>query len=98
MKFIKVSEVSDPLEKELYEYMYKASKDGILESKEFEKWCKNNYYKIYNWFTKVIDEQIKICLNDGIISKKRNYTTRFSQGSEKKNRRTTRLKCPYHDK
>ena len=63
-----VSEVSDPLEKELYEYMYKASKDGILESKEFEKWCKNNYYKIYNWFTKVIDEQIKICSNDGIIT------------------------------
>ena len=62
-----VSEVPDSLENELYTYMYKASKDGILESKEFEKWCKSNYYKIYNWFTKVIDNEIKYYLDNGAI-------------------------------
>ena len=62
-----VAEVDDPLENELYKYMYKASRDGILESKEFEKWCKNNYYKIYNWFIKIIDAEIKYYLDKGII-------------------------------
>ncbi len=43
------------LEDDLYKYMYAASKDGILESKEFEKWCKNNYSRILNWFDRVLD-------------------------------------------
>ena len=43
------------LEKTLYRYMYEASKDGILESREFEKWCKTHYSKILNWFDDVLD-------------------------------------------
>lgn len=43
------------LEDELYKYMYEASKDGVLESKEFEKWCRKNYSKILKWFDKVLD-------------------------------------------
>lgn len=33
-------------EKELFNMFYESSIDGILENKEFEKWCKNNYSKI----------------------------------------------------
>lgn len=42
-------------EEDLYRYMYEASKDGILESKEFEKWCSSHYSKILGWFDKVLD-------------------------------------------
>ena len=38
------------IEKELYDMMLSASKDGILEEDEFERWCNNNYQKIFNWF------------------------------------------------
>lgn len=53
------------LELELYEYMLKASKDGILESKEFERWCKNNYSKILNWFDKVLNYENKKLETEG---------------------------------
>ena len=49
--------ISSPVEREneLYKYMYEASKDGILESKEFETWCKKHYSKILKWFDQVLD-------------------------------------------
>jgi len=38
-------------EQELYNYFrLAAGNDGILENKEFEKWCKKNYTKIDAWF------------------------------------------------
>lgn len=56
------------LELELYKMMYDASKDGILESREFEKWCKNNYSMILEWFDKVIDEETDKLLREGKIN------------------------------
>lgn len=56
------------LELELYKMMKEASKDGILESKEFEKWCNNNYNKILSWFDKVIDDETNKMMNDGKIT------------------------------
>lgn len=53
------------LETNLYNYMYEASKDGILESKEFEKWCSSHYSKILNWFDKVLDYENDILINEG---------------------------------
>ena len=49
--------ISTPIEREneLYKYMYEASKDGILESKEFETWCRKHYSKILKWFDQVLD-------------------------------------------
>lgn len=41
------------LEKELFDMMYEASNDGILETKELEKWCKNNYSKFFNLFKRI---------------------------------------------
>ncbi|MEI3400913.1 MAG: hypothetical protein V8R51_00450 [Clostridia bacterium] len=37
---------SEPREKELFNMLYEASKDGYLESKEFEKWCQDSYSEI----------------------------------------------------
>lgn len=58
-----------PLETDLYGYMYKASKDGILQSKEFENWCKGNYNKILKWFDKVLDYESDCLLNEGMLTK-----------------------------
>lgn len=33
--------------------MYKASKDGILEKKEFERWVRNNYNSFFNLFSSI---------------------------------------------
>jgi len=57
------------LEMDLYGYMYKASKDGILQSKEFETWCRNNYSKILKWFDKVLDYESDKLVNDGMLTK-----------------------------
>ncbi len=55
------------LESELYNMLLTASKDGVLENKEFEKWCSNNYSKILKWFDKVLTEQKKLLLQDGSL-------------------------------
>lgn len=56
------------LEQDLYNMMKEASKDGILESKEFEKWCNNNYSKILSWFDKIIDDETNKLINEGKIT------------------------------
>lgn len=61
------------LEQELYNMMYESSKDGILEKKEFEKWCNNKYNKLLNWFSNVIEKEREKLLGEGIIKKQRKY-------------------------
>lgn len=56
-------------EKEIYDMLYEASKDGILESREFEKWSKNNYKKIFNWFNNVLDCQAEKLIENGNLIK-----------------------------
>lgn len=55
------------VEKELYDYMYQASHDGILESEEFEKWCKSHYARIFKWFNRVIKYEINCLIQEGKI-------------------------------
>ncbi len=55
------------VEIELYDMMEEASLDGILEEKEFVRWCKNHYNKILKWFNKVIDDQTMNYVNTGLI-------------------------------
>lgn len=57
------------LENKLYNYMYEASKDGILESKEFEKWCSKHYTKILNWFNDVLDYENEKLIEVGKLTK-----------------------------
>ena len=47
--------------------MHVASKDGILENKEFETWCKRSYEKILNWFDDILEEQRTSLVADGLI-------------------------------
>ena len=56
-------------EKRLFKMLYEASKDGILESKEFEKWCKNNYTRILGWFDVVMDDQRDKLVSEGLINR-----------------------------
>ncbi len=49
----------DPLEKELFDIMYSASKDGILEPKELENWCDNHYTKFFNLFKRINKREIE---------------------------------------
>lgn len=57
-------------EKELFDMLYEASKDGCLEGKEFENWCKNNYSKILSWFEDIKKIEENKLINEGIILKK----------------------------
>lgn len=68
------------LEGTLYDYMYKASKDGKLETNEFKNWCSNNYSKILGWFDDVLYfecldlmKKDKITLNTGKTMKVFSY-------------------------
>lgn len=56
------------LEKELCQMMVEASKDGILEEKEFEKWCNKNYSKILKWFDKVADNETLKLKDAGMVA------------------------------
>lgn len=62
-------------EKQLYDMMYKASKDGVLESGEFEKYCKNHYSKILNWFTEVLNYQADTLIKEGHLIKQQKKVT-----------------------
>lgn len=70
-------ELDIELETSLYNYMYQASKDGILESKEFEKWCNNNYSKILKWFDKVLDYENNKLLEEGKLVKTEKTTLKI---------------------
>ena len=54
-------------EKELFDMMKVASKDGLLETKEFEKWCKKNYSKFFSLFTKIQKKTIDSLKSSGYI-------------------------------
>lgn len=60
-------EFNNSFEKSLYDMLYEASKDGILQSKEFEKWCKSHYSKILKWFTEVLDRTAENLIQEGKI-------------------------------
>lgn len=62
-------EFENGFEKELYDMLYAASNDGILESHEFERWCKKNYSRILKWFTSVLNQEAQKLIDAGKIEK-----------------------------
>ena len=58
-------EGANEYEKNLYNWMFEASKDGKLEKNEFKKWCSSHYSKILKWFDDVIDYESKMLVNEG---------------------------------
>lgn len=71
------STFDNSLEQELYDMFFVASKDGILEEKEFEKWCSKNYSKILDWFDKVLDYQRDIFIKEGKIIEEETTSYKF---------------------
>ena len=60
----------EPKEKELFEMLYAASKDGYLESKEFETWCEKSYSKVLSWFDTIISAEENKLIEQGLIEVK----------------------------
>lgn len=58
----------NPLEADLHRKMHEASIDGVLESKEFEKWCRNNYDEILKWFDRVLVSENAKLLSEGKLT------------------------------
>lgn len=44
-------------EKELFNMLHLASKDEVLSTNEFKKWCKSNYELLFKWFDNILEEQ-----------------------------------------
>ncbi len=70
------------LEQDLYNMMKEASRDGVLESKEFEKWCNNNYDEILSWFDKIIDDETNKLINEGKITVTEKTTLKIFKSKE----------------
>lgn len=62
------------LEEKLFDMMYEASGNGMLEAKEFEKWCKKNYTSFLNLFSKIESNQMKLLREQGHIYNRKNKT------------------------
>lgn len=69
------------LEIELFSMMKTASKDGFLESKEFEKWCKKNYSKIYKWFDDILDYKTEMLINENKIIEEEHTSMKIFKSS-----------------
>ena len=64
----------DPLEAKLYDMFVKASgKNLILETKEFERWCKKHYQTIINWFDKAETQVRKDLKNQKLLKISKTY-------------------------
>ena len=72
LKFNPELKIEQANEKRLYQMMYEASKDGVLEKKELEKWAKKNYSKYLNLFSQIKDDKINELKNEGHIYKRKN--------------------------
>lgn len=66
----KLEQFENEKEKILYNMLYEASGDGVLEQKELEKWCRGKYNRILRWFDGVLDEQRDLLVQEGLIEKK----------------------------
>ena len=58
------------LETELFDIMYKASGDGLLETKELEKWAKKHYDKFFGVFKRIVNNKIDSLKSEGHIYKR----------------------------
>jgi len=65
-------EFDNELEKNLFDVMYKASKDGMLEAKELERWSRNNYTKFFDLFSDIENDMLDKLRDSGHIYKRTN--------------------------
>lgn len=69
--------ILDSNERDLFNMLYKASKDGILENNEFQKWCNDNYSKILNWFDAILNAEQEKLTNEGLLTLQEKRTFKF---------------------
>ena len=60
--------ITNATERKLFDMLYAASHDGILENKEFEKWCNKSYSRVLSWFDNILKEQKNKLVEEGLIS------------------------------
>lgn len=69
--------IKNQQEKELFKMLLEASKDGILEKKEFENWCNENYSKILEWFDNILEKARDELIAEGLIIEKEKTHFKF---------------------
>ena len=62
------TKISSREEIELFHMMHTASKDGILENKEFEDWCKSSYTRVNSWFERIAEDQRERLVKEGLVT------------------------------
>lgn len=76
--------IDNPLEEELFSYIRDASGMNMkFESGEFEKWCRNHYTLINDWYNSVeeaVEEQLK---EEGLIREKDKIYKHFGKINDK---------------
>lgn len=63
----KSTSIQNPKEQLLFNMLYSASKDGILENNEFKIWCDNNYSEILDWFDALLDTEKQKLINENFL-------------------------------
>lgn len=63
----KSTSIQNPKEQLLFNMLYSASKDGILENNEFKIWCDNNYSEILDWFDDILDTEKQKLINENFL-------------------------------
>ncbi|MFV0364093.1 MAG: DUF2207 family protein [Suipraeoptans sp.] len=80
IQFLDDSTLKTPMEKELYGYLkLAAGADGILEDREFEKWCDKNYTKMRKWFKDVKLGVESMMKTNGYADDRLVYTDKFKE-------------------
>lgn len=69
LKETDTSLIKNSKEKELFEMLYQASKDGYLESNEFERWCSHSYERILDWFDDIISTEKQDAMDNNLLIK-----------------------------
>ncbi len=65
----KFGESDIKVEQDIYNIIYAASNDGILEEDEFEKYAKNHYNKLLDWFTSAEEYGRDLYCSDSLVTK-----------------------------
>jgi len=63
-KYFYMNKWDNDNEKKLYEILYMASSDGILEKKEMQKWCNNHVGSLYQWFKSFMSDERRDLVNN----------------------------------
>ncbi len=79
----------------MYEIIYSASENGILENREFKKWCKKNHNELFNWFYNFLEKQRDQFVEKGYIKRKniKKWKTKYTATKFIKNDKEIQYTC-----